>query len=302
MFFNDPHLRRLTSYDILSLPESKLKPTKAPEYSSACPVCGGEDRFLFWPDSGSYWCRQCGLTGVILDATPEQVPSKRKLAPITYGHEEVADWQLYHKALLSNEYALRLWETALGPDYMKAVKYYGLGFCTNLWGFGATITIPVSYSGKKFLVKHRRLLPEKPRYLTEPEGVGTMLFNVDMVLREPRVIIVEGEKKAMRLSLAGYPTVSSSTGATSFESMWGVFLFGKEIIIMADPDIPGEKAAKQIQAKVGGTIITPPDKIDDWINSGRDAASLLGEPWFTFPEMREEKWVAGYHLQRSIKI
>lgn len=33
------------------------------EYHSACPKCGGEDRFMFWPEAGNFYCRQCGWRG-----------------------------------------------------------------------------------------------------------------------------------------------------------------------------------------------------------------------------------------------
>lgn len=33
------------------------------EYSSACPFCGGNDRFVLWEDESRYWCRQCNKSG-----------------------------------------------------------------------------------------------------------------------------------------------------------------------------------------------------------------------------------------------
>lgn len=49
-----------------------IKPVKASaakggEWHSACPGCGGTDRFHIWPEqnegAGSYWCRKCGKGG-----------------------------------------------------------------------------------------------------------------------------------------------------------------------------------------------------------------------------------------------
>lgn len=43
--------------------------TNGGEYSSSCPACGGQDRFIIWPKearkncTGSYWCRNCGAKG-----------------------------------------------------------------------------------------------------------------------------------------------------------------------------------------------------------------------------------------------
>jgi len=40
--------------------------TNGGEYKSACPKCGGDDRFRIWPNqnsTGRYWCRQCQASG-----------------------------------------------------------------------------------------------------------------------------------------------------------------------------------------------------------------------------------------------
>ena len=44
----------------------KVASTKGGEYAGPCPSCGGKDRFRCWPvngGGGSYWCRQCGKGG-----------------------------------------------------------------------------------------------------------------------------------------------------------------------------------------------------------------------------------------------
>lgn len=45
----------------------KASGSKGGEYASACPGCGGTDRFRTWPEQfegqGGYWCRQCGKKG-----------------------------------------------------------------------------------------------------------------------------------------------------------------------------------------------------------------------------------------------
>lgn len=43
---------------------------KGPEYHGPCPKCGGRDRFHVWPEqgeSGSWWCRQCGKGGDLIE-------------------------------------------------------------------------------------------------------------------------------------------------------------------------------------------------------------------------------------------
>ena len=52
--------------EILSLIQnSKKKNTN--EYSSPCPKCGGDDRFIIFLDSQRFWCRQCNWKGDKID-------------------------------------------------------------------------------------------------------------------------------------------------------------------------------------------------------------------------------------------
>lgn len=37
--------------------------TEGGEFHSACPSCGGTDRFAIWPKTERYWCRQCKKSG-----------------------------------------------------------------------------------------------------------------------------------------------------------------------------------------------------------------------------------------------
>ena len=43
---------------------------KGAEHHGPCPGCGGDDRFHVWPEQnggqGSYWCRQCGKAGDLI--------------------------------------------------------------------------------------------------------------------------------------------------------------------------------------------------------------------------------------------
>lgn len=51
---------------ILSFLTSAMKPKGAHEFAGPCPQCGGEDRFVVWPDrprGGAYLCRGCGSQG-----------------------------------------------------------------------------------------------------------------------------------------------------------------------------------------------------------------------------------------------
>jgi DNA primase len=54
--------------DILTVAQSYIPLKKSSsynggQYSGACPVCGGKDRFQVWVGKQTCWCRQCGLSG-----------------------------------------------------------------------------------------------------------------------------------------------------------------------------------------------------------------------------------------------
>ena len=56
------------------LKPKKVSSSKGGEYASACPLCGGTDRFHFWPHQessslglrGAFWCRGCELAGNLI--------------------------------------------------------------------------------------------------------------------------------------------------------------------------------------------------------------------------------------------
>jgi len=263
----------LSFQDIRSLPHFRRKTSKG-EYSSSCPKCGGEDRFISWEDGG-YWCRQCNFKGFVIDAPIEE--RKRSLRDIvssipTNQTLEFHKWEEYHSTLYDSIDGQVYWGEALGPNYILAVERYKLGWCRDYLGLGPTAVIPISSGGKIILAKHRFINQEKPKYTTEPSGFGATLFGLDWILHEPKVVLTEGEKKAMRVWLAGYPAVSPTNGVNGFRGcphFAKLFFDDKDVFIVFDPDSAGQKEAKYIQTLLPrSTNIILPGKVDDVINEG----------------------------------
>ena len=50
----------------IGLSPKKKSYAKGGEFHSACPSCGGNDRFIIWPTQGRYWCRQCKKSGDVI--------------------------------------------------------------------------------------------------------------------------------------------------------------------------------------------------------------------------------------------
>lgn len=278
MFF-DSEEDGYTKIELLNLPNSALKSKVKGEYSSACPICGGEDRFQFWPEVGNYWCRQCELRGFVTDAP---IRKKRSLASIvnsriTTNTKGTNAWKRYYDNLYDNISAQEYWLDELGPDYVKAIEHFKLGYCPDYKSLGPTVTIPVNYGETVYVIKHRVLRPNGAKYLTEPKGIGAMIFNLDEIFAAKKVAVTEGEKKAMRLWLEGYTAVSSTVGAEGWQPEWDLFLHGKEVFIIFDPDKAGKKSAKALQERIPtATIIDLPEKVDDYINSGGNIREILG--------------------------
>jgi len=47
---------------------AKASTNKGGEYHGPCPKCGGDDRFIVWPERNSFWCRKCGWNGDDIEA------------------------------------------------------------------------------------------------------------------------------------------------------------------------------------------------------------------------------------------
>lgn len=55
----------MTILDLMQqrVPIKKTSARDGGEYHSSCLKCGGEDRFMFWPAAGNFYCRQCEWAG-----------------------------------------------------------------------------------------------------------------------------------------------------------------------------------------------------------------------------------------------
>lgn len=291
----------LTSKDILSLPHSVLSSESKGEYSSACPSCGGHDRFKFWPAVGNHWCRQCGLKGFVADTPERRETTLRQHSEgrTTLSTPECSRGVEYNLLLYETPEAMQYWGRALGPKYLEAVDLFKLGYCPDYKGLGPTVTIPLGYCGRVFAIQHRILARSSGgKYIHEPSGCGAFLFNIDNVLSEPRIVLTEGIKKAMRLWLEGYPAVSTTTGGEYLKD-WNVYFGSKKLYLVFDNDGAGrkyeEKAGKKTAEKratdkryaersfegLDIEVVELPDdgKIDDLINQGYDISAVLGPPW-----------------------
>lgn len=125
------------------------------------------------------------------------------------------------------------------------INRFQLGFYNNYH------TIPIFEGGTFRNFQMRRDNPVKivRNYY---KGVGSLLFNSDILKLTDVVYYTEGPVDAMILSQNGLPAVSSN--GSTFKSEWySKFIYVKKIIILFDNDIAGEKEALRLANVLGTT-------------------------------------------------
>lgn len=224
-------------YELTRLFPGKWDKKSPTEWASACPECGGEDRFVVWTDREyphwRYMCRRCNPDGGWIDElVPKLKEEYQRMTPAERAKQaadraaeqerrlseeieraqrllrelqEARAWLKYHQQ--QTDYSRRLWESWGIPEYWQ--DYWKLGYepSRTIYAGGLdyttpTMTIPVfeAQTWECVNVRHRLLKPPKPndKYRPERSGLPAALF-----IAEPdraiagRTLLVEGEKKAM---------------------------------------------------------------------------------------------------------
>ncbi len=261
----------------------KQASTSNGEFSGACPWCGGDDRFRFWPNeskAGRYWCRQChrsgdtinllceveGLSYVAacrqLDISPGRpvygrLPEKREKPqwkpkePVYPGEQ----WRERAGSLV--DYAQKqLWETAAGlvaVDYLKGrglkeetIKQFRLGWISQT-RFIDRVAWGLS-PGKKLWIPSGILIP----YCRRDQVIRLRIRRHDP--DGPRYVIVSGSA-AMPMSLA----------------------FNKSYLVVVESELDGLLLHQEVSVAgvvALGSVSYRPDYETDYFL--RKAASILG--------------------------
>ena len=100
-------------------------------------------------------------------------------------------------------------------------------------------------------IQQRRDIPEK-KILPYYKGIGTFMFNVDILNVVDKVFLTESPTDCMILNQGGIPAVSQNGGAGNFSKSWfKYFIKQKEIFIVYDNDSAGRLGAIKV-AKILG--------------------------------------------------
>jgi DNA primase len=145
--------------------------------------------------------------------------------------------------------------------------------------FDSTINeFMLGWDGKRYVIPHLyRLVPfgAKRRQSEISDGIDAKytsvtgsragLFNADCLWSTDKVVICEGEIDAMLLTQAGFPAVSSTSGAGTFKEDWAkLFSHVNQIWIMYDNDEAGRKGELLVHASLRrAKIVRYPSAIKD---------------------------------------
>ena len=272
------------------------------EHAGPCPWCGGRDRFRVW-QKGNYFCRpapgHCGRAGWLdeLDGTPQPTPEERlewrvaalerkqqetdaRLSALEKMHE-CTDHETYHSNLDHHVEAVDYWlNEGMTPD---TIHKYQLGYCLSCptaRGY-ASYTIPVTYQGKLYNIRHRLARPNGGgKYRPHMPGLPILLFNADDLHAESNsLVILEGEKKSMVVgSQTGLANVATM-GMQAFKQAWAKdkrFARFATVYVLYDPDAFGKAVEVAGYFDGRGRVVVMPAKSDDFFTVyGGTAAQFM---------------------------
>lgn len=220
-------------------------------WAAPCPYMGGTDRISFYHRRLDHrhmpphvTCRKCGAFSW-LDKSDSGTPMPREDRKPPYVipseppiSEVVVNTLAYN---IEDGDPASLYLHSRGID-RASIAIYRLGTTVKK----DRVSIPCRYNGKYYAIQYR-LLPEfstpKMRYLSETGSFSKILFNTEILVDIPYVLIIESPLDAVMLYSLGFPAVCSFAGNQTkggWESTWNTWLTTRERIVIPDNDESGE--------------------------------------------------------------
>ncbi|MDM7986188.1 MAG: DnaB-like helicase C-terminal domain-containing protein, partial [Smithella sp.] len=185
-----------------------------------------------------------------------------------------------NQRLLADKNALEYITVKRGLN-IKTVKAFKLGLEIDATG-GHWLTIPHFEKGKLINIKSRSLPPAEKTF-KRVKDCRSVLFNVDYIDKNENIVyLCEGEIDALTLWDRGIKTVvATTTGAGSFDPAWIDQLKDvKKIIIVYDPDEPGQKGAREVARRLGfdrcfNVVLPGGQDVNEYFTAGNTIADFI---------------------------
>ena len=182
--------------------------------------------------------------------------------------------------LLNNETALKYATETRGLD-IETVKAFRIGLQIDSDG-GQWLTIPHYEKGKLINIKSRSLPPAEKTF-RRVKDCRSILFNSDCLKDNKNIVyLCEGEIDALSLWDKGEKNaIATTTGAGSFDPAWIDQLKDiKKIIVVYDPDEPGQKGAREVARRLGydrcfNVILPDGQDVNEYFTAGNTIADFI---------------------------
>lgn len=274
------------------------KTTKDGEWKSICPFHQEETAsFYVNENTTQYYCFGCGASGNIykfmeltgrtpdLDLlqtikTQSQLKTEEDEATITF-NEPISSKVIeqLHKNLLNDYSKLQYLIRERLISYF-IIKKFLLGYDTSSQRYA----IPIKSRTGKFVNIKLHSSERVPKSFYWQEG-GRRLFPFS-ALSKSQVIICEGEFDCLALQSLGISSVTSTSGASNWQSGWNHYFFQKDVIIIYDKDEAGERGSDLVIQNIStycnsAVNIRFPESfsgkdVTDYLKAKQDIFKLLG--------------------------
>lgn len=197
-----------------------------------CPLCGSgtgkshTGAFTVYPDTNTYKCFACGITGDIFSLYQAKNNVSFKIALQELSKKYNIPLEQEKPVILEEREHIYTNETG-NILAKKVIKKLSDGSKKTCW-FG--------FSRGEYKVGFKCL-----------DGKQIPVYHVDKLINSNVVYIVEGEKDVETLEKMGLTATTSPHGAnTKWNKDYNKYFINKTVIILSDNDIPGEKHAQEI--------------------------------------------------------
>jgi twinkle protein len=265
-----------------------------------CFFCGDTKGHLYIDQKdGAFFCQKCNERGNLItlqkhfgdfhkDRQTMNRPQQKPQAGVTPAFKDhgkpyptLDDKQTTETnlRLLNDEAALKYMTETRGLS-IETVKAFRIGLQIDQDG-KRWLTIPHYEKGKLVNIKSRSLPPTEKTF-RRVKDCKSILFNGDCLETHKTVFLCEGEIDALTLWDKGEKAViATTTGASSFDPAWIDQLKDtQKIIIVYDPDEPGQKGAREVARRLGYdrcfNVVLPDGKdLNEYFMDGNTIADFI---------------------------
>jgi len=259
-----------------------------------CPFCGDQkNHFYMAPDEGTFFCHKCQERGNIItlkkhygdlnqDRHNINKPSTKPQGAVSgafpnkNGYSAVPDEKKAteaHEQLLSDKDGLE-YITGTRGIRLETVKKFKIGLQIDRNG-DRWLTIP-HYEKDKLINIKSRSLPPAEKTFRRVKDCRSILFNGDVIeANKEAIFITEGEIDALTLIDQGVENVVGVTvGAGTFNPSWLDQLQAvKKIILVYDPDEPGQKGVREAARRLGydrcfNVVLPDGQDVNEYLQTG----------------------------------